>query len=59
MIHFCSAMKGERRRGYSPQAGAMVEKLLGKGHSLASVCSWADDICDERPASYNWLNSPE
>ena len=32
----------------------MVEKLLGKGHSLASVGNWADDIRGERPATYNW-----
>lgn len=32
----------------------MVERLLGRGASLASVASWADDIRDERPETYNW-----
>ena len=38
----------------SPEAAAMVEQLLGKGHSLASVGSWADDARDDRPETYNW-----
>lgn len=42
------------QRRLSPQAQAMVERLLGKGHSLASVASWPDDIRDARPETYNW-----
>ena len=42
------------QRRLSPQASTMVEQLLGRGHSLASVASWADDIRDERPETYNW-----
>lgn len=38
----------------SPQAAAQVERLLGRGRSLASIASWADDVRDERPYSYNW-----
>ncbi len=32
------------QRRLSPEAAAMVEKLLGRGHSLASVASWADEF---------------
>jgi hypothetical protein len=32
----------------------MVATLLGSGHSLASVASWADDARDQRPETYNW-----
>jgi hypothetical protein len=42
------------QRRLSPDAAAIVEKLLGRGHSLASVASWADDVRDERPDTYNW-----
>jgi acid phosphatase len=42
------------QRRLSPPAAAMIEKLLGKGHSLASVGSWADDVRDDRPYTYNW-----
>ncbi len=42
------------QRRLSPDAAAMVATLLGQGHSLASVASWADDIRDERPETYNW-----
>src|ERR1700730_13131861 len=42
------------QRRLTPEASAMVEQLLGRGHSLASVASWADDIRDERPETYNW-----
>jgi hypothetical protein len=38
----------------SPQAAAMVEQLLGNGHSLAAVASWADDTRDSRPETTNW-----
>lgn len=36
----------------SDRAAEKVKKLLN-GRSLASVASWADDIRDERPATYN------
>jgi hypothetical protein len=38
----------------SPEAAVMVEQLLGKGHSLAAVASWADDARDLRPETSNW-----
>jgi hypothetical protein len=38
----------------SPQAAAEVSRLLGQGRSLASVSSWADDVRDQRPETYNW-----
>lgn len=38
----------------SPQAAAEVTRLLGQGRSLASVSSWADDVRDQRPETYNW-----
>ena len=31
------------QRRLSPEAAAMVADLLGRGHSLASIASWADD----------------
>jgi hypothetical protein len=40
------------QRRLTPQAAAVIEQLLGKGHSLASISSWADDIRDQRPATY-------
>jgi hypothetical protein len=36
------------------RAKAQVSALLGQNASLASVASWADDIRDERPETYNW-----
>jgi S1/P1 Nuclease len=38
----------------TPEAAAMVEQLLGKGHSLAAIASWADDTRDARPETSNW-----
>lgn len=38
----------------SPQAAAMVERLLGRGRSLSSVASWADDVRDERKDTAQW-----
>ena len=32
----------------------MVATILGSGHSLASIASWADDARDQRPETYNW-----
>jgi hypothetical protein len=38
----------------TPQAQAEVDRLLGPGRSLASISSWADDVRDQRPETYNW-----
>ena len=37
----------------SPDAAKGVRDLVGP-RSLASVASWADNIRDERPETYNW-----
>jgi hypothetical protein len=42
------------QRRLSPGAAEMVATLLGRGHSLASIASWPDDIRDERPETSNW-----
>lgn len=42
------------QRRLSPEAARAVEQVLGRGHSLASVASWADDVRDARPETYNW-----
>ena len=42
------------QRRLTPAARAEVEMLLGPGHSLASESSWADDVRDARPETYNW-----
>jgi hypothetical protein len=44
------------QRRLSPEAAAMVETLLGRGHSLASIASWADDFraTDEGAKTANW-----
>jgi hypothetical protein len=31
-----------------------VQKVLGANYSLASISSWADDVRDARPKTYNW-----
>src|SRR5258707_977437 len=36
------------------RATAMVARLLGRGHSLASIASWADDVRDARPDTSRW-----
>lgn len=38
----------------SASAKAHVAALLGQNASLASISSWADDIRDDRPETYNW-----
>lgn len=38
----------------SASAKSHVVALIGQNASLASVASWADDIRDERPETYNW-----
>ena len=42
------------QRRLSPEAAAMVATLLGRGHSLASIASWPDDVREERPETSNW-----
>ncbi|WFU80317.1 S1/P1 nuclease [Bradyrhizobium sp. CIAT3101] len=42
------------QRRLSPEAADAVGRILGRGHSLASVGSWADDVRDARPSTYNW-----
>src|SRR5581483_11849536 len=42
------------QRRLSPAAVQAVEQALGRGHSLASVASWADDVRDIAPQTYNW-----
>jgi hypothetical protein len=52
------------QRRLSPQAAATVEKLLGRGHSLASTASWADDFRGNgtpegtRTANWHFVNIP-
>jgi len=42
------------QRRLSPQAQAMVERLLGPGHALAAIASWAYNVRVFRPATANW-----
>ncbi|HEX4327591.1 MAG TPA: S1/P1 nuclease, partial [Burkholderiales bacterium] len=42
------------QRRLTPEAAAAVERILGRGHSLASVASWADDAREAHPDTYNW-----
>jgi len=42
------------QRRLSPEGANMVATLLGRGHSLASIASWPDDVRDQRPETYNW-----
>jgi hypothetical protein len=42
------------QRRLTPQASRAVARILGTGVSLASVSSWADDVRDARPETYNW-----
>jgi hypothetical protein len=42
------------QRRLTSDTAAKVEQILGKGHSLAAVGSWADDARDSRPNTYNW-----
>lgn len=42
------------QRRLSSAAAAEIARLLGPGHSLASIASWADDVRDDRPESYRW-----
>lgn len=42
------------QRRLNRHAAHGVERLLGRGHSLASVASWADDVREARPYSALW-----
>jgi hypothetical protein len=42
------------QRRLTPEATKMVERLLGRGHSLASAASWADDVREKRPQTKRW-----
>ena len=42
------------QRRLSPPAAKMVEHLLGKGHALAAIAIWADNMRLLRPATANW-----
>lgn len=42
------------QRRLSPHAAAMVARTLGRGHSLAAIASWADDVRDRRPETSRW-----
>jgi hypothetical protein len=42
------------QRRLTPAAADAVDRVLGRGHSLASVASWADDVRDLAPETYNW-----
>jgi hypothetical protein len=50
--HSIVAEIAERR--LSAATRAQVEALLGRGHSLASEGSWADDVRPARPETFNW-----
>lgn len=42
------------QRRLDAHARAQVQALLGRGHSLASEASWADDVRTTRPETTNW-----
>src|SRR5215469_3511385 len=42
------------QRRLSPPAAAVVAHTLGRGHSLAAIASWADNIREKRPETTNW-----
>src|SRR5215469_879456 len=42
------------QRRLSPPAAAAVARTLGRGHSLAAIASWADNIREKRPETTNW-----
>ena len=42
------------QRRLSPAALASVKQILGGEISLASIASWADEVRDQRPETYNW-----
>ncbi len=42
------------QRRLNPAAADAVDRVMGRGHSLASVASWADDVRETAPQTYNW-----
>jgi hypothetical protein len=42
------------QRHLSANASRSVASVLGRGHSLASVSSWADEVRDSHPETANW-----
>lgn len=42
------------QRRLSNEAAKMVEEVLGRGHSLASIASWADDYRSLHPETAGW-----
>jgi len=42
------------QRRLNAAAAQEVEQMLGRGYSLASVASWADDVRETAPETYNW-----
>jgi len=42
------------QRRLNAAAAQAVEQVLGRGYSLASVASWADDVRETAPETYNW-----
>jgi len=50
--HSIVAEIGQRR--LSPPAAATVARALGRGTSLASIASWADDVREKRPETSRW-----
>lgn len=52
MGHSIVAELAQRR--LSPAAADEVGRILGRGHSLAAIASWADDIREARPETRGW-----
>ncbi len=46
------------QRRLTPEAAAMMEQVLGRGHSLASIASWADDVRDLRTGKWHFVDIP-
>src|ERR1700719_1433669 len=42
------------QRRLTPETTRAIEGLLGRGHSLAAVASWADDYRDTHPETASW-----
>jgi hypothetical protein len=42
------------QRHVSSTTAAAIKRILGGEASLASISSWADDVRNQRPETYNW-----
>jgi len=42
------------QRHLAPRARIRIGQILGPGVSLASIATWADDVRNARPNTYNW-----